>query len=276
MIASKPRVILATLLGLAVPSVAVVALAQTAASPAAQPGGAKVATVNGVTIPKSRLDIIVKAQAAQGGQPDTPELRSAITQELVMREIVAQEAARKGLTKNPEVMAQIDLARQNVLFNAYRQDFLRTNQPSEAVLKGEYEKIKAQMGDKEYKARHILVENEAEATEIIGKLNKGEKFEELAKASKDPGSKERGGDLDWNSPGAYVKEFSDAMAKLDKGKYTEKPVQTQFGYHIILLEDVRPAKFPSLDEVKPGLTQRLQQQALEKNMADLRAKAKIE
>jgi peptidyl-prolyl cis-trans isomerase C len=163
-----------------------------------------------------------------------------------------------------------------VLFNAYRQDFQKRNAVSDAQVQAEYDKIKNQMGDKEYKARHILVDSEAQAQDIIARLDKGEKFEELAKASKDPGSKDKGGDLDWNSANAYVKPFSDALTGLEKGQYTKTPVHTQFGWHVIELEDTRSAKFPSLEEVKPGLTQRLQGQALEKHLADLLAKAKVE
>jgi peptidyl-prolyl cis-trans isomerase C len=147
---------------------------------------------------------------------------------------------------------------------------------SDDALKAEFEKLKSQMGDKEYKARHILVENEADAKAIIEKLKKGEKFEELAKASKDPGSKDKGGDLDWNQPGGFVKPFSDAMVKLEKGKYTETPVQSQFGWHVIQLDDVRPAKYPDFNEVKPGLQQRMQEAMFEKAVADLRTKAKVE
>jgi len=243
----------------------------------AKSGGApaRVATVNGVAIPQSRVDAIVRAQTQQG-VADSPQLRQAIRDRLVMDEIVSQEAARKGLTKTPDVQAQLELVRQRVIVNAYHADYLKTHPVTDAQLKAEYDRIKSSMGDKEYKARHILVEKEQEATEVIAKLKRGEKFEDLAKASKDPGSKDRGGDLDWNSPAGYVKPFSDAMVKLDKGKYTEVPVQTQFGWHVIRLDDVRPTKFPGLDEVKGQLTERLQQQALEKNIAELRAKAKVE
>ncbi|MFO7190121.1 MAG: peptidyl-prolyl cis-trans isomerase [Pseudomonadota bacterium] len=271
MSSAKPGLLIATLLALAVPSVSVVALAQTAKDG----NSGKAATVNGVAIPKARVDMILKAQEAQG-QPSSPELRTAVTRELIMREIIEQEAKKRGLTKNPEVQAQIDFARQNVLFNAYREDFQRRNPITEAQLKAEYERIKKQMGDTEYKARHILVGSEAEAREIIAQLDKGAKFEELASKSKDPGSSARGGDLDWNSASAYVEPFGQALAKLNKGEYTKDPVQTQFGWHVIKLEDTRPAKFPSLEEVKPGLTQRLQNQALEQHLRDLWAKAKIE
>lgn len=134
------------------------------------------------------------------------------------------------------------------------------NPITDDALKAEYDKIKAQMGDKEYKARHILVEKESEAKDIIAKLKKGEKFEKLAEKSKDPGSKYKGGDLGWNAPASYVKPFSDALTMLQKGKFTTEPAQTQFGYHVIQLDDVRDLRAPSFDEVKNSLRQRLQQQ----------------
>ena len=260
------RLTLALIVALSLPGLA---LAQAGA------GSAKVATVNGVAIPKSRVDAVVRAQEAQG-QKDSPELRAAIRDRLITLEIVAQEATRKGLGKTADTVSQLELARTNILAQAFRTDYVKNHPVSDDALKAEFEKIKSQMGDKEYKARHILVENEAEAKEIIAKLKKGEKFEELAKASKDPGSKDHGGDLDWNQPGGFVKPFSDAMVKLEKGKYTETPVQSQFGWHVIQLDDVRPAKFPDFNEIKPGLQQRMQEAMFEKTVADLRAKAKVE
>lgn len=235
----------------------------------------KATKVNGVTIPDSHVDMIVRMQTQQG-VPDSPQLRSAIRESLVMTELLVQEATRNGIAKKPEVQTQLALARGQIISRAYRDDFAKAHPITDADLKAEYERIRAGVGDKEYKARHILVDSEDEAKGIIVKLKKGDKFEDLASASKDPGSKDRGGALEWNSPAGYVKPFSDAMVKLEKGKYTEQPVQSRFGWHVILLEDVRPARFPSLDEVKPQLTERLQQQALEKNVAELRAKAKIE
>jgi peptidyl-prolyl cis-trans isomerase C len=218
---------------------------------------------------------VVRAQTAQG-QPDTPELRAMVRERLITLEIVAQEANRKGLGKTVDTVNQIELARTNILAQTFRTDYLKNHPVSDDALKAEFEKIKLQMGDKEYKARHILVETEAEAKEIIAKLKKGEKFEELAKASKDPGSKDHGGELDWNAPGGFVKPFSEAMVKLEKGKYTETPVQSQFGWHVIQLVDVRPTKVPDFSEIKPGLEQRMQEAAFEKAVADLRAKAKVE
>ena len=243
----------------------------------AQAGAAsvKVATVNGTAIPKTRVDAVVRAQEAQG-QKDTPELRAAIRDRLITLEIVAQEAKRKGLGKTADTISQIELASTNILAQAFRADYLKTHPISDDTLKAEFEKIKSQMGDKEYKSRHILVEQETEAKDIIEKLKKGEKFEELAKVSKDPGSKDKGGDLDWNNPAGFVQPFSDAMVKLEKGKYTETPVHSQFGWHVIQLEDTRPAKFPDFNEIKPRLEQRMQEAAFEKAVADLRAKAKVE
>ena len=254
------RLTLALLFALSLPGLA---LAQTAGA------GAK------IVIPKSRVDAIMRVQEAQG-QKDTPELRAAIRDRLITLEVLAQEATRRGLGKNPDTVAQIEIGRANILAQAYHADYIKRNPVSEDALKAEYQKIKAQMGDKEYKARHILVETEAEAKEIIEKLKKGEKFAELAKASKDPGSKDHGGDLDWNLPSGFVKPFSDAMVKLEKGKYTETPVQSQFGWHVIELDDTRPTQFPDYDQVKPKLEQRLQQAMFEKAIADLRAKAKVE
>ena len=246
-----------------------------AAAPSAASGSTKIASVNGVAIPKSSVDAIIKERAAQG-MPDNEDMRKAIRDELINREIIVQEATRRGMTKSADIQSQIGMARQAVIVRAYLQDFVKDHPITEETVKAEYEKVKARMGSKEYKARHILVEKDTEAKEIVVKLKKGEKFEELAKVSKDPGSKDRGGDLDWNTPASYVKPFSDALVKLEKGKYTEVPVQTQFGFHVVQLDDVRDVKFPSMDEVKAGLQQRLQQQQLEKVVSDLRAKAKIE
>ncbi len=261
-----PRLALALVLALSVPGLAL-----------AQASGAstKVATVNGVALPKNRMDAVVHAQEAQG-QKDTPELRAAIRDRLITLEVVVQEAERRNLGKGADVTAQIALARQNILAQAFRADFLKRHPVADDALTAEYQKIKAQMGDKEYKARHILVEKESEAKDIIEKLKKGEKFEELAKASKDPGSKDHGGELEWNRPGGFVKPFSDAMVKLEKGKYTETPVQSQFGWHVIQLDDVRPASFPEFNQVKPRILQQLQEEAFEKAVADLRARAKVE
>ena len=239
-------------------------------------GGDAIARVNGVPIPKSRADAMMQQQQARG-TPDNDQTRAMVRDELVNREIVAQEAAKAGLAKNAEVQAQIDSARQEILVGAYVRDWLRKHPVSDAEIQQEYDRAKGQTGDQEYKARHILVETEDQAKAMIADLKKGAKFEELAtKNSKDSGTKERGGDLDWNVPGVFDRQFSDAMVKLEKGKYTETPVRTRFGFHVIQLDDVRAVKFPALAEVKPRIQQQLVQGKIEELVKGLRAKARIE
>jgi peptidyl-prolyl cis-trans isomerase C len=235
-----------------------------------------VAKVNGVTIPQARLDTFMKEMASQG-RPDTPAVRDMIKQELINREVLAQEAVKKGIHKKPEVTMLLDVQRQSVLINAYMQDHFSAHPISDDDLKKEYERVKASAGSKEYKVRHILVESEDEAKQIIAQLKKGGNFEKIAAdKSKDQGSKGRGGDLDWSVPGRYVPPFGQALTSLKKGQLTDAPVQTQFGWHVIRLDDERAAKFPSFDEIKPQLQQELRQQAVNKVIADLRAKAKVE
>jgi peptidyl-prolyl cis-trans isomerase C len=243
---------------------------------ASSKGGDAIARVNGVPVPKSRLDAMIQQQQARG-TPDSEQTRAMVREELVNREIVAQEATKAGLAKNPEVQAQIDSARQEILVGAYVRDWLRKHPITDAEVQQEYDRAKGQTGDQEYKARHILVETEDQAKAMIADLKKGAKFEELAtKNSKDSGTKERGGDLDWNVPGVFDKQFSDAMVKLEKGKFTEAPVQTRFGFHVIQLDDVRPVKFPALADVKPRIQQQLVQAKIEELVRGLRAKAKVE
>jgi peptidyl-prolyl cis-trans isomerase C len=235
-----------------------------------------VARVNGVAIPQSRLDFMVQQQAARGA-PDNDQTRAMVREELVNREIIAQESAKSGIAKSAEVQNQLDLARQEIVVGAYVRDWVRKHPVSDADIQKEYDKARSQTGDKEYKPRHILVETEDQAKDMIAQLKKGAKFDELAsKNSKDSGTKERGGDLDWNVPGVFDKQFSDAMVKLEKGKYTEAPVQTRFGFHVIQLDDVRPVKFPALADVKPRIQQQLVQGKIEELVRGLRAKAKVE
>jgi peptidyl-prolyl cis-trans isomerase C len=256
---------------------AVSVLTLCACNPNEQPKGAMAATVNGTGISESRIDMLAKQAAAQG-QPDNPEMRKKIIEQLAMQYLLSQESVKKGFDKKPEVSDQIDLTRQSILANAYVQDYLKNSPVSDEMVKAEYEKVKAQMGGNEYKARHILVDNEAEAKVIIARLKKNPKaFESLAKEkSKDTGSKANGGDLGWFDPRAMVPEFGAAVAKLTKGKFTEEPVKTQFGYHVILLEDSRPKTFPPIDQIKSQLQQQIQQQNLQKLFDDLKGKAKIE
>ncbi|MET0962819.1 MAG: peptidylprolyl isomerase [Noviherbaspirillum sp.] len=233
------------------------------------------AVVNGKPVPSSRADAMIKQMASQG-QQDTPQLRAMVKDELVNREILMQEADRMGLTSSPEVKSQMEMARQSIVIRALVADYVKKNPVSEADMKAEYDKFKSQAGDKEYHARHILVEKEDEAKAIIAKLKGGAKFEDLAKQSKDPGSAANGGDLDWAPPTAFVKPFSDAMIALQKGQVTETPVQTQFGYHVIKLEDSRAAKVPTFEEVKPQIAESLQQQKLQAYQQELKKKAKIQ
>lgn len=235
------------------------------------------ATVNGTPISKYSVDQIVGQRLAMG-QPDNPETRKAIINQLAMQLLVSQEAIKKNLDKTPEVSDQIKLTQQSILANAFVQDYTKNNPVSDDMLKAEYDKLKAQMSGTEYKARHILVDKEAEAKAIIAKLKKNPKlFDSLARQySKDPGSKAEGGELGWFDPRGMVPEFGAAVAKLAKGKFTLEPVKTQFGYHVILLEDTRTKQVPTFEQVKPQLVKRVQDQNIRKLIDDMMAKAKIE
>jgi len=257
------------------------ALAQDAAKPKAAPAAKADATAKADAgasgkqlYPAAYYDFLIKQRTAQG-QPETPELRQAVRDELNTRELLLREAKKQGMDKNPNIKTEMDLTSQTVLVRAYVNDYLKAHPVSDEALHKEYDAIKAQIGDKEYKVRHILVDNEADAKEIIAELQKGEKFEKLAERSKDTGSKANGGDLDWNAPGNFVKPFSEAMVKLPKGKFTATPVQTQFGWHVIEVTDIREAKVPSFDEVKPQLQQRMQGQYLDSYFKELRAKSGV-
>ncbi len=231
-------------------------------------------TVNGQTIPASTFNAILAEQKAHGA-PDTEEVKTAIREALIRRELLVQEAKKKGLDKKGEVQLQIEQARQEILGRAAIMEYVKAHPVAEDKLKKEYEAIKAQAGNTEYKSRHVLVEKEDDAKAIIAKLDKGEKIADLAKQSKDPGSKDNGGDLGWSAPAAYVKPFADAIKLLKKGEYTKTPVKTDFGYHVIQLEDSRALNHPPYDQVKQQLQQRAQQQLVEEYMKDLRAKAKV-
>ena len=252
--------------------------AKPAAKPAAKPvakAGA-VATVNGVAVPRSRMEFMMQQQAARGAA-DNDQTRGMVRDELVNREVVAQEAQRAGMAKTPEVLSQLDLARQEILVSAYIRDWVRKHPITDDDVQKEYDRAKAQAGDKEYKARHILLETEDQAKGMIAELKKGGKFDELAtKNSKDNGTKDRGGDLDWNVPSVFDPQFSEAMVKLEKGRYTEAPVRTRYGFHVIQLDDVRQVKFPALAEVRPRIQQQLVQGKVEELVRGLRAKAKVE
>jgi peptidyl-prolyl cis-trans isomerase C len=235
-----------------------------------------VAIVNGKAVPKSRVDTLLQ-QATRGGQQRTPDLEQKVREEVVLREIFMQEAEKRGINATPEFRNQMELARQTVLIRELFADFQKKNAVTDDEAKAEYEKFKAQSSGTEYRARHILVEKEEDAKSVIAQLKAGAKFEDLAKKmSKDPGSAENGGDLDFAKPDAYVPEFGQAMAALKKGEITETPVKTQFGYHVIKLEDTREAAFPAFDEVKPQIQQRIAQMKLQSYQEELRNKAKTD
>jgi len=235
-----------------------------------------VAIVNGKAVPKARVDALA-AQLAKSGRPVTPELQGQLKDEVIAREIFMQEAQKRGLDASDDFKSQMELARQTLLIRELFADYQKANPVTDADIKAEYDKFAAANGGKEYRARHILVEKEDEAKAIIASLKKGGKFDEIAKKqSKDPGSGANGGDLDWANAASYVPEFSGALIKLNKGQLTQEPVKSQFGYHVIRLDDVREAQLPKLEEVKPQIAQQLQQQRLAKFQEDLRGKAKIE
>jgi peptidyl-prolyl cis-trans isomerase C len=268
-----------TLLAAAAASLALGACGpQKDAAPAAKAvAGDTVATVNGTPISAARVDAIAR-QGAGAGRPDSPEARQAIIDGLALQMLVADEAVKKGLDKTPEVVDQIDGMRQSILANAYVQDYIKTHPVGDDALKAEYERIKATVTGSEYKARHILVDKEAEARDIIARLKRDPaSFARLAaEKSKDPGSKTRGGDLGWFDARQMVPEFSAAVASLDKGSFTQEPVKTQFGYHVILLEDTKPIEAPPFDDVKANLSQQMQQQNVRKMLDELKTAAKIE
>ena len=234
-----------------------------------------IATVNGKPIKQSLFDFIVK-DATDHGQKVDDNVRDVIMSKLISSELVLQEAQKSGLDKKPDYLAKEELTRRELLVNTYIQDYMKNHPVSEADTKAAYEKFKTELGDKEYNARHILLGSEAEAKDVIAQLNKGGDFSKIAKEkSIDPGSKEKGGDLGWFALGGMVKPFSEAVSKLQKGKLSTDPVQTQFGWHVIKLDDIRELKAPPYDKVKDNLQKQLGQRQLEKMLTDLRAKATI-
>lgn len=235
-----------------------------------------IAVVNGTPIPTARANALV-SQLVQQGQKDSPQLQAAVREELINREILSQEAARRGIATRPDVKAQIAVAQQTVVLRALIEDFVKNNPPTDAEIKARYDDLVKQAGGgKELHLHHILVEDEAQAKELIAKIKGGASFEDLAKQySKDPGSGKNGGDLDWSSPQAYVPEFGAAAAKLKKGEVTPEPVKTQFGWHIIRLDDSREVPPPPLEQVKPQIAQQIQQEKLQAFEEGLKKKAVI-
>lgn len=235
-----------------------------------------VAVVNGKPVPTARVEAL-KQQVERSGRPVTPDMMQQIKEEVVTREIFMQEARRLGLESRADYRNQLELARQTLLIRELFAEFQKKNPVTDAEVKAEYDKFVAANGGKEYRARHILVEKEDEAKALIEQIKKGAKFEDLAKkSSKDPGSGANGGDLDWANASSYVPEFSQAMVKLAKGQLGETPVKSQFGFHIIRVDDIRDAQLPKLEELKPQIAQQLQQDKLSRFQDELRSKARIQ
>ncbi len=235
-----------------------------------------VAIVNGKAVPKARLTALSE-QMARAGRPVSPEALNQLREEVIAREIFTQEAVKLGLQNTEDYKQQMELARQSVLI---RQLFTKQQEllkPSEADIKAEYDKVANENKGNEYRASHILVETEAQAKDVIAQLGKGAKFEELAKKlSKDPGSGANGGDLDWATATTFVKPFSEAMVALKKGEVSTAPVQTQFGFHVIRLDDTRPIEMPKFEQVKAQLGEQILQRRLAAYQETTRAKAKVQ
>ncbi len=255
------------------PARLLLALIAVAAAPAfAQ----NLAVVNGKAIPTSRVDEAVKQLVAAGQGQDSPQMRMAIKEEMIAREVLMQEAIKQGYDKKPEVKAALDNARQAIVVNQLARDYIAKNPVTDAAIKAEYDKFKAQTGDKEYHVRHILLETEAEANAVIVKIKGGAKFEELAKQSKDTGTANNGGDLDWAAPSSFPPEFAAGFTGLQKGAVTDKPVKTANGFHVIKLDDTRAAKLPTLEEVKPQIADALAQKKLADYREQMVKKAKVQ
>jgi peptidyl-prolyl cis-trans isomerase C len=253
---------------------AVAAAALTALSMGAS--AQNIAIVNGKAVPKTRVEALMQ-QVARSGRPITPEVEAQVKEEVIAREVFMQEAQKRGLDATDDFKSQIELARQTILIRELFAEYQKTAAVTDADVQAEYDKFVAANGGKEYRARHILVETEDQAKAVYASLKKGAKFEDLTKKmSKDPGSGANGGDLDWAAAGNFVKEFSDAMVSLKKGETTPAAVKSQFGFHIIRLDDVRDAQLPKLEEVKPQITQQMTQQRMAAFQQELRAKAKVE
>lgn len=234
---------------------------------------AQVAKVNGVAIPQARADVLMHDAMAQG-RPESAELRDAVKKRLIESEVITQEAVRMGMQKNAEIAARLELARQQVLVSAYINEMAKRSPATDEAMHKELERLKDHPAANEYKARHILVATEKEAQDIIAQLKGGADFAKLAaEKSRDEGSKGQGGELQWSVPTGYVRPFAEAMARLKKGGMTETPVQTNFGWHVIRLDDIRPVPYETL---KPQLQQIVQRENVQKIVDDLRAKAKIE
>lgn len=232
-------------------------------------------TVNGQAIPADRIDQLALERVPQG-ETVTAAIRKKTEDDLVIGALLSQEATRLGLDRAPNVANELYYAREGVLAHAYIEHQLKSIAVSDQEARSEYNRLKAQMGDKEYKIAHILVKTEKEANDLIKKLKHGASFNKLAKQySLDKGTQANGGELNWVNPHMLVDPIAKVVSSLAKGKFTETPVHSQFGYHVVRLEDVRPVRIPAFEMVKPRLVRNLQQVALQRQIAQLRARAKV-
>jgi peptidyl-prolyl cis-trans isomerase C len=268
------------------PILAVVAVMATAcnkgqptAPPAAAdqpPASPPVATVNGTPISHAEYDFYLKSLAGQKSAELTPEQKSQVLDEMISMQLIAAQGMKDGLEKDPDVVARLGVAHMRLLADAESQKYLKGKEPTDAELHAEYDSAITALDKTEYHARHILVANKDQADQVIKRLKGGAKFEDLAKAQSIDNSKNNGGDLGWFTLARMVKPFSDAVKVLKKGEYTQEPVQTQFGWHVIKLEDTREVTPPPFDQVKEQVTNRVIQKKVQAYIADLRKDAKID
>ena len=253
---------------------------QQAATPAPtteSPAAAPVATVNGSPIPRANYDAFLKNLLQGKPATDlTADQKNQVLDELITMKLVSAQADKDGLDKDPEVAANLEVIRMRILSDAESQKILKGKEPTDAELHAEYDSAIASMDKTEYHARHILVPTKEKADQLIKKLKSGAKFEDVAKAESTDNSKTSGGDLGWFTTSRMVKPFGDAVKTLKKGDITPEPVQTQYGWHIIKLEDTRDVTPPPFDQVKPQVIKGVMQKKLAAYVDDLKKNAKIE
>ncbi len=252
---------------------------QQAATPAVSdaPTSPAVAVVNGTPISRAEYDVYVKSLLQ--GKPQTqltPEQQNQVLDEMITMQLVSDQGVKDGVEKDPDVAARLAILKMRVLADAESQKFLKGKEPTDAELHAEYDAAIASMDKTEYHARHILVDSKEKAEAIIKKLKAGAKFEDLAKADSSDGSKTNGGDLGWFTLARMVKPFGDAVKGLKKGEITQEPVQTQFGWHVIKLEDTRDVTPPPFEQVKSQVSNGVMQKKLQAWVEDLKKNAKID
>jgi peptidyl-prolyl cis-trans isomerase C len=249
-----------------------------ATAPTDKPDANAVATVNGTPISRATYDIYVKSLLQQSGKSPadlTPEQKGQVLDELIGLQLISEQAVKDGVDKDPDVTARLALLRMRVLTDAQSQKYLKDKEPTDAELHAQYDTAVASLDKTEYKGRHILVATKEKAQELIKKIKGGAKFEDVAKAESTDSSKTNGGDLGWFTPSRMAKPFGDAVKTMKKGEMTQEPVQTQFGWHIIRIDDIRDATPPPFDQVKQQLTNQIIQKKLLAYVEGLKKSATI-